>query len=96
VGGYNSRQLHFEDYDYWLACLETGAKAKRIPESLFLYRARPGTRTDAAAAHRARLLRELERNHPALYTPRLRLQRFFYWRWRGLIWRLRALRHRLA
>jgi glycosyltransferase involved in cell wall biosynthesis len=96
TGGYNLRQHDFEDYDYWLACLEIGVEAERIPESLFLYRARPGTRTDAALLRHAQLFRELARNHPALYTPRLRFQRFVIWKWRGLVGRARSLRSRIG
>jgi len=74
TGGYNPKQSLWEDYDFWLACIERGVQGERVSEPLFLYRARPGTRTDDAEPRRAQLFRELARNHPALFTPRLRFQ----------------------
>jgi Glycosyl transferase family 2 len=74
TGGYNPRQGLWEDFDFWLACIERGVQAGRVAEPLFLYRARPGTRTDDADSRRAQLRRELARNHPALFTRRLRFQ----------------------
>ena len=74
TGGYNPKQGLWEDFDFWLACIERGVQAGRVAEPLFLYRARPGTRTDDADSRRAQLRRELARNHPALFTRRLRFQ----------------------
>ena len=74
TGGYNPRQGLWEDFDFWLACIERGVQGERVSEPLFLYRARPGTRSDDAEPRRAQLFRELARNHPALFTPRLRFQ----------------------
>ena len=76
TGGYNPKQELWEDYDFWLACLEKGVQGQRIAQPLFLYRARPGTRTDDAEPRRAQLVRELARNHPTLFTRRLRFQLF--------------------
>lgn len=84
AGGYNSAQTHYEDWDFWLACIEKGYPARRVPESLFLYRLRPGTRTAEALLHHTELLRELAANHPPLFTLRRRVGRFAYWKWRGL------------
>ncbi len=96
TGGYNPKQHDFEDYDFWLACMEVGAQAERIPEPLFLYRARPGTRTDGAEPRRAQLLRELAQNHPSLYTRQLRFGRFVTWKRRGLGNRARSLVGRIT
>ena len=74
--GYNPKQELWEDYDFWLACLEKGVQGERVAEPLFLYRARPGTRTHDAEPRRAQLFRELTRNHPALFTRSLRFQLF--------------------
>jgi hypothetical protein len=74
TGGYNPKQKLWEDFDFWLACIDRGIQAERIAESLFLYRARPGTRSGDADSRRAQLRRELARNHPALFTRRLRFQ----------------------
>ena len=91
TGGYNPRQKDFEDYDFWLACLEIGVKAKRIPEPLFLYRARPGTRTDGTVTRKRQLHRQLAANHPTLFTRRLRFRCFVAWKWRGFLRRARSL-----
>jgi hypothetical protein len=74
TGGYNPKQGLWEDFDFWLACIERGVQAERVAEPLFLYRARPGTRSDDAEPRRAQLFRDLARNHPALFTRRLRFQ----------------------
>jgi glycosyltransferase involved in cell wall biosynthesis len=74
TGGYNPKQRLWEDFDFWLACIENGVQAERIAEPLFLYRSRPGTRTSDAQPRRAQLFRELALNHPALFTRRLRLR----------------------
>jgi glycosyltransferase involved in cell wall biosynthesis len=84
AGGYNSGQTHYEDWDFWLACIEKGYTARRVPESLFLYRLRPGTRTDEALLRHTELLRELAANHPPLFTLRRRIGRYAFWKWRGL------------
>jgi glycosyltransferase involved in cell wall biosynthesis len=74
TGGYNPKQALWEDYDFWLGCLEHGVEGERIAEPLFLYRARPGTRTGDADRRRAQLRHEMVRNHPSLFTRRLRAQ----------------------
>ncbi|HEX7498556.1 MAG TPA: glycosyltransferase family A protein [Candidatus Limnocylindrales bacterium] len=74
TGGYNPEQALWEDYDFWLGCLERGVQGERIAEPLFVYRARPGTRTGDAERRRAQLRREMVRNHPSLFTRRLRAQ----------------------
>jgi hypothetical protein len=74
TGGYNPKQGLWEDYDFWLGCVESGVQGERIAEPLFLYRARPGTRSGDAEPRRVQLHRELARNHPALFTRRLRFQ----------------------
>jgi len=74
TGGYDPEQRLWEDYDFLLGCLERGVQGERIAEPLFLYRARPGTRSGAAEPHRVQLRRELARKHAALFTRRLRFQ----------------------
>jgi glycosyltransferase involved in cell wall biosynthesis len=96
VGGYNPGQSHYEDWDFWLACIEKGFTAKRVPESLFLYRLRPGTRTEEALLHHSELLRELAANHPSLFTLHRRIGRYAYWKRHGLGRRVAAARARLG
>jgi hypothetical protein len=92
TGGYNPKQGLWEDYDFWLGCLESGVQGERIAEPLFLYRARPGTRTGDAEPRRAQLRRELARNHPALFTRRLRFQLLMGRARRGVSRRVRLSR----
>jgi glycosyltransferase involved in cell wall biosynthesis len=76
VGGYNPNMSHgFEDWDFWVGALEHGFTAVRIPEPLFLYRVREGTRTADAEAHRSELRSQIRLNHPALYRWDKRLRR---------------------
>lgn len=96
TGGYNPNQHDYEDYDFWLACIEVGVQAERIAEPLFLYRARAGTRTDSAVLRHAHLRAELARNHPSLFTPRLRVQDFVRRKRGGLVRRARSLLGRMT
>lgn len=91
TGGYNSKQHDYEDWDFWLTCIEKGLAAQRIAEPLFLYSVRTGTRTDAATLRHGDLVRELAQNHPALFTRGLRFRHFVDWKRRGLAHRARSL-----
>jgi glycosyltransferase involved in cell wall biosynthesis len=91
TGGYNSKQHDYEDWDFWLTCIERGLAAQRIAEPLFLYSVRTGTRTDAATLRHGELVRELAQNHPSLFTRGLRFRHFVDWKRRGLVHRARSL-----
>jgi glycosyltransferase involved in cell wall biosynthesis len=68
VGGYKrSMRWGYEDWDFWISCLETGARVAVIPEPLFLYRKRGESMFTTAAAHSAELQAQLVMNHPDLY-----------------------------
>lgn len=95
TGGYNPDQHDYEDYDFWLACMETGVRAQRVAEPLYLYRSRPGTRTDGALPRHAHLRGELAANHPALFTRRLRLAYSIRLAQLRIVWRLKSLGGRL-
>ncbi len=93
VGGYNPNMVHGnEDWDFWIGAVECGYRAARVPELLFAYRLRPGTRSSLALEHDAMLRRQLRANHPRLYRPWLRLAR---WSLR-LAGRVRRLLRRLS
>jgi glycosyltransferase involved in cell wall biosynthesis len=96
TGGYNSKQHDYEDWDFWLACIERGLMAQRVSEPLFLYRARSGTRTDAATLRHNEIVRELAQNHPSLFTRGLRFRHFVDWKRRGLAHRARSLVRRIT
>ena len=76
VGGYNPNMRHgYEDWDFWIGAAERGFVGRRIPEALWRYRARDGSRDREAWAHRRALRRRIARNHPAVFT-RSRRMRF--------------------
>lgn len=50
VGGYKQcMNGYLEDYDFWLSIIEMGRKVYRIPEVLFFYRIRKGSRSKLLA-----------------------------------------------
>ena len=68
VGGYKpSMRWGYEDWDFWISCLEAGAPIAVVPEPLFLYRKRGESMFTTAAAHSAELHAQLVLNHPDLY-----------------------------
>jgi hypothetical protein len=81
VGGYNTNMKGgYEDWDFWLGCVEAGLKARRLPEPLFRYRVRSGSMHDLARQRHGELLARLRGNHPALYRTWPRLQRAVEWK----------------
>lgn len=76
VGGYNPNMTWgYEDWDFWLGCLEHGYQARHIPRPLFLYRVRPSSMTSSAMQHDRQLRRQMRLNHAALYSPKNRINR---------------------
>ncbi len=74
VGGFNTNmKLGYEDWDFWIGMVEKGWRGYRIPEHLFYYRKRPGTMvTTANLPHnRVRLVSQICRNHPKIYSDNL-------------------------
>jgi hypothetical protein len=70
AGGYNSNmKWGYEDWDFWLSCIEHGLMGRRLPRPLLRYRVRPGSMFSSALEHDPELRRQLRRNHPRLYTP---------------------------
>jgi glycosyltransferase involved in cell wall biosynthesis len=72
VGGYNERMVYgLEDHEFWLRlCGATGAPYK-IPETMFRYRIRQGSRNGALVTNRQYYVRsfaEMFRNNHALYA----------------------------
>jgi glycosyltransferase involved in cell wall biosynthesis len=70
VGGYGSEfRSVWEDYDFWLSLIERGRVPYRIPEVLFYYRQRGGSRTQRASrVDLAPLYELLFRRHREMYT----------------------------
>ena len=76
AGGYNPNMTRgYEDWDFWISCVEQGYVARRIPEPLFMYRVRARGMFANAQAHDAHLRRQIRLNHPRLYNFRSRLKR---------------------
>lgn len=69
AGGYNTRMIHgYEDWDLWIDLAKRGARFKHIPETLFLYRGRPGTMLDDTVRNwHDWSVSQIHRNHPDLY-----------------------------
>ena len=76
VGGYNPNMtLLFEDWDFWIGCVERGFLPRRVPGVFLSYRIRPGSRNDRTATQRREMTTRLRANHPALFTVRQRVVR---------------------
>jgi len=78
VGGYNpNMRWGYEDWDFWIGAAERGFVGRRIPEPLFRYRIKPSSMYKTARRqHHGELMRQIARNHPALFTPGRRLSYF--------------------
>jgi len=75
AGGYTAAP--FLDWDFWWQCLETGAAAVQIPESLWKYRIHPGQEgllhTEAERAELAKIVVARHKRSPGeLYRERVR------------------------
>ena len=68
VGGYDPcMRQGYEDWDFWVGCIEKGWTGVRIAEPLFFYRKRGDSMlTDARKKH-DRLFARIVLNHPSLY-----------------------------
>jgi predicted O-linked N-acetylglucosamine transferase (SPINDLY family)/glycosyltransferase involved in cell wall biosynthesis len=70
VGGYNTNMTRgVEDWDFWISCGEKGYVGKRIPESLFFYRAKEGSMIHTLQPHLSAMFARIVLNHPGLYGP---------------------------
>ncbi len=68
VGGYNPNLTYgYEDWDFWVGCVERGYVAKRIPGALFEYRIKESSMFTVASRHDSELRARIVVNHPRLY-----------------------------
>jgi hypothetical protein len=68
AGGYNELMREgYEDWDFWISCVEKGWSGHHIPEPLFNYRVRSGSMLHRANQRRGYLVARIVTNHPALY-----------------------------
>ena len=68
VGGYNENMREgYEDWDFWIGCVEHGWTGHCHHEALFLYRKHGHTMVSEANLKRERLIAQIVSNHPKLY-----------------------------
>lgn len=68
VGGYDEAMREgYEDWNFWLSCVEKGWEGHCIHEPLFCYRKHGQSMLTDANTKRERLLARLVQNHPRLY-----------------------------
>jgi len=69
VGGYNQNMKYgYEDWDFWLSISEKGYRGYLIPEKLFNHRKHGKTMTNTAKDKYRYLVKQLQKNHPFLYS----------------------------
>jgi glycosyltransferase involved in cell wall biosynthesis len=69
TAGYNENMVEgFEDWDFWISFLKETDKVYKIPEKLFSYRIRPGSRNNSLDREKQlKLRRQIFENHRATY-----------------------------
>jgi len=73
AGGYNELMREgYEDWDFWISCVEHGWEGFRIPEPLFCYRKSATSMLSGANQKRERLIATIVCNHPRLYDAKTR------------------------
>lgn len=69
TSGYNPNMRYgLEDWDLWLSLLHKHDIVCQIPEVLFFYRKRNGSRDSIAHEHLAEMQRQIVLNHPLIYN----------------------------
>jgi glycosyltransferase involved in cell wall biosynthesis len=69
VGGYDITMPAYEDWDFWLGCVEHGFTAGHIPELLFGYRVGNGGRHAEGLRRDLELRARIVCNHSTLFGP---------------------------
>jgi glycosyltransferase involved in cell wall biosynthesis len=73
AGGYNEAMREgYEDWDFWIGCVERGWEGFRIAEPLFCYRKSAKSMLSDANQKRERLIATIVSNHPGLYNAQTR------------------------
>jgi glycosyltransferase involved in cell wall biosynthesis/Tfp pilus assembly protein PilF len=68
VGGYNEAMREgYEDWDFWIGCVEKGFDGHCVHEPLFLYRKNGASMLTGANQKREKLIAQIVLNHPKLY-----------------------------
>lgn len=72
AGSFNTGE-GYEDWDFWVTCIEKGWEGFRIPEPLFYYRKKQSGKLDSDNRQREKFIARIVLNHPELYS-RARLE----------------------
>jgi glycosyltransferase involved in cell wall biosynthesis/Flp pilus assembly protein TadD len=73
VGGWNeSMTSMYEDWDFWVGCIEKGWTGICIPEPLFEYRIKASGALANANERRMHLIARIVTNHPSMYEAKTR------------------------
>ncbi|BDG07078.1 glycosyltransferase family 2 protein [Anaeromyxobacter paludicola] len=68
LGGYNPNMVFgYEDYDFWVGCIERGMKAVHVPEPLFFYRVKQSSMVSGAMRNHVPLYCRVILNHPRFF-----------------------------
>lgn len=80
--GYNDAMVHgWEDFDFWLSIVALGRRVLRIPETLFFYRVRTGSRSAGMTRRRRRAAyARILANHPGLFARHPTILPRYAWR----------------
>ena len=69
TGGYNEQMKQgYEDWDFWISCIEKGWQGFRIPEPLFYYRKHQHSMLNEANRRHDLLQARIVLNHPSLFS----------------------------
>src|SRR5690606_23569978 len=69
VNGYDeAMKIGFEDWEFYIRLLEKGGRSKVIPEVLFNYRIRIGSKTTEANKAKKQILKYIYSKHRVLFT----------------------------
>lgn len=74
VGGYNSNmKWGYEDWDFWISCIEKGFVAKRVTKILFYYRSKESSMyIEAFNNHDLELKKQIVKNHLDFYKDKIK------------------------
>ncbi len=90
TNGYNPNMIYsWEDHDFWLSIIELGREVVRLPEVLFFYRQRSGSRDKSVQGEQfIYLYAQLFKNHPKLYAENIEFIFKTILDLRGQVWSL--------
>lgn len=73
VGGYKKEMEYgFDDWEFWISLIENGVEVYQIPEPLFYYRKKNGSRSQKAKTENLTMFKQIIKLHTDLYRRNLR------------------------